>query len=249
MGAFSLLLLAISAASDAHALPNFRTMSETIFPGGQPLVRQVQTAPSTDEFAAYQGLHAEAANGDVARIVELLSAGANIDQRDWYGRTPLMIAAYRGHYDAARTLIKANADLNALENDRYDFLTIAAVLDDVKMVKLAIDSGADTSLVTSPYKGTALIASAHLGHVEVVRALIAGGSPLDHVNNLGWTALIEAIVLGDGGPRHIAIVRALLVAGANFDLPDSNNVRPLSQPRPRGHDEITRLLERAGARP
>ena len=32
--------------------------------------------------------------------------------------------------------------------------------------------------------------------------LIAAGAPLDHVNNLGWTALMESIVLGDGGTAH-----------------------------------------------
>ena len=56
--------------------------------------------------------------------------------------------------------------------------------------------------ITSRYDGTALIAAAHLGHAEVVRMLIAAGGPLDHVNNLGWTALIESIVLGDGGRNH-----------------------------------------------
>ena len=74
------------------------------------------------------------------------------------------------------------------------------------MLKLAIASGGNTRAITSPYKGTALIAAAHLGHAEVVEALIAAKAPLDHVNNLGWTALIEAIVLGDGGPRHQATV-------------------------------------------
>ena len=74
------------------------------------------------------------------------------------------------------------------------------------MVQLAIRAGANTGLIPSPYEGTALIASAHLGHVAIVRELIAADAPLDHVNNLGWTALIEAIVLGDGGFDHISIV-------------------------------------------
>ena len=39
------------------------------------------------------------------------------------------------------------------------------------------------------------------------------GASLDHVNNLGWTALIESIMLGDGGPRHTETVRALVEAG------------------------------------
>ena len=39
-------------------------------------------------------------------------------------------------------------------------MTIAAVADDVAMVRLVIAAGADTALVTSPYQGTALIAAA-----------------------------------------------------------------------------------------
>ena len=160
-----------------------------------------------------------------------------------------MIAGYRRDRVAARALIDAGADVNALEGDRYDLLTIAAVLDDVEMVKLALASGADAALVTSPYQGTAWIAAAHLGHVAVVEALIAGQASLDHVNNLGWTALIEAIVLGDGGPRHAAIVGALLAAGADVNLADGTGTRPLSLARRRGYGAIARLLEGVGARP
>ena len=74
-------------------------------------------------------------------------------------------------------------------------------------MRVLLANGASAKLVTSRYDGTALIAAAHLGHDGVVRQLIAAGAPLDHVNNLHWTALIEAVVLGDGGPRHQAVVR------------------------------------------
>ncbi len=74
--------------------------------------------------------------------------------------------------------------MNALENRVYDVLTIAAVADDLEMVSLAMEPGNRPDLITSVYDGTALIAAAHLGHAEVVRRLIAGGAPFDHVNNL-----------------------------------------------------------------
>ncbi len=208
-----------------------------------------QTAPHADEMRAYRGLHAAAATGDVAAIRRLASTGVNLNAKDGHGRTPLMVAAYRRRHEAARALIGAGADINALDADRYDVLTVAAVMNDPKMLGLAIASGANTGLVTSPYQGTALIAAAHLGHVEVVRALIAGKAPLDHVNNLGWTALIEAIVLGDGGPRHLATVRALVDAGADVNLPDGSGATPLALARGRGYQEIVRILEKAGARP
>ncbi|MCU0806295.1 MAG: ankyrin repeat domain-containing protein, partial [Burkholderiales bacterium] len=68
------------------------------------------------------------------------------------------------------------------------------------------------------------------------------------VNNLHWTALIEAIVLGDGGPRHQATVRALLDAGASTKLADAAGRTPLDLARARGYKEMTTMLERAGAR-
>ncbi len=214
-----------------------------------PAPTHAQTAPTTREIAAYTGLHAAAAKGNADEITLLVKAGANVDARDANGRTPLMVAAFRRDTATARTLIAAGADLNALERQAYDVITIAAVLDDLEMLKLAIASGGNTAAITSPYKGTALIAAAHLGHAEVVAALIAGKAPLDHVNNLGWTALIEAIVLGDGGPRHQATVAALIAGGADLNLPDGKGVSPLSLARARGYGRIAEMLAQAGAKP
>lgn len=206
-----------------------------------------QTGPTPSELSAYDGLHAAAAAGDVSKI-KALAEGADLNARDGNGRTPLMVAAFLRRHDAARALIAAGADLNLLDNDRYDVLTISGVIDDPVMVKIAIDSGANTRLITSRYDGTALIASAHLGHVEVVRHLIAGKAPLDHVNNLGWTALIEAIVLGDGGANHQAIVKDLIAAGADVNIADRSDVTPLGLARRSGYEEMVRMLEAAGAR-
>ena len=85
-------------------------------------------------------------------------------------------------------------------------------------MNLALELGNRAVNVTSRYDGTALIATAHLGHVEIVEALISAGAPLDHINNLPWTAVIEAIVLGNGGARHTATLKALVDAGANVNI-------------------------------
>ena len=123
--------------------------------------------------------------------------------RDSANRTPLHVAVFQSHDVTVEALAKAGANVDAFEDQAYDIITIAAVADDVEMVRLAHALGGNPGNVTSPYDGTALIAAAHLGHHEVVKALVDAGAPLDHVNNLGWTALIEAVILGDGGPRHI----------------------------------------------
>ena len=120
--------------------------------------------------------------------------------------------------------------------------------DDVATLELALALGTRPGNVTSPYDGTALIAAAHLGHVDVVRVLIDAGAPLDHVNNLGWTALLEAVILGDGGPRHLAVLRMLVAAGAAVDLADRQGRTPLDHARARGYAEMIAILESAPRR-
>jgi ankyrin repeat protein len=205
---------------------------------------QAQVAPTAAETAAYRGLHAAAARGDVAALTQLLSAKADINQRDAYGRTPLHVATYAKQRAAVRALIQAGADTGALENDRYDAVTIAAVADDEETLRTLLGLGASAKLVTSRFEGTALIAAAHLGHDGVVRQLIAAGAPLDHVNNLHWTAAIESIVLGNGGARHQATLRALVEAGANLQLTDRHGKTPLDLARSYGYAEMVRLLEK-----
>ena len=207
-----------------------------------------QTPPSPAEAARYTGLHAAAWQGDAARIGLLLAQGSNPNSRDGHGRTPLHVAAFAKRREALRALAQGGADLGALEHDRYDAVTIAAVADDEATLALLLQLGASAKLTTSRYDGTALIAAAHLGHDGVVRQLIAAGAPLDHVNNLHWTALIESIVLGNGGPRHVATLRALVEAGADTQLADRQGQTPLALARARGYAPMVAILLKAGAR-
>jgi uncharacterized protein len=204
-----------------------------------------QTPPSAAEVAAYRDLFAIAATGDAEALRTARPARSELEARDSHGRTALLVAAHGGHQGIVRALAAAGADMRAKDSRNYDILTIAAVRDDVEMIKLAASLGADAKAITSPYDGTALIAAAHLGHAEVVAALIAAGAPLDHVNNLGWTAVIEAVILGDGGERHRRTLRILIEAGANTQIADRDGVTPLVHARRRGFSEMVRMLESA----
>ena len=209
---------------------------------------QAQVPPARGEIAQYRGLFAAALANNVVEIKALVARGEKLDTRDHYQRTPLHVAAYFAKHDAMRALVAAGADVNALESDRYDIVTIASVANDVPTLKLALELGCKATNITSRYDGTALIAAAHLGHAEVVQMLIRAGAPLNHVNNLHWTALIESIVLGNGGPPHTLTLQHLVDAGANLQLADRSGATPLALAKSRGYREMVAILEKAGAR-
>jgi ankyrin repeat protein len=213
-----------------------------------PLFAQGQAAPTASEVAAYRGLHAAAQQGNLTALRQALAGGTAVDSRDGHGRTPLHVATFARQREAIKALAAAGAKLGLLENDRYDAVTIASVADDEETLRVLLALGASAKLTTSRYDGTALIAAAHLGHDGVVRQLIAAGAPLDHVNNLHWTAVIESIVLGDGGPRHQATLKALIDAKANLQLADRSGRTPLVLARERGYAAMEQMLVRAGAR-
>ena len=72
---------------------------------------------------------AAAARGDAAEIARLTAAGADVNAREAYGRTPLHVATFARQREALKALAAAGADLGLLESDRYDAVTIASVAD------------------------------------------------------------------------------------------------------------------------
>jgi len=215
---------------------------------GEPL-RFAQIAPSETELRVYAGLHAAAAEGDAAAIERLVAAGEKPDLQDSRSRTPLHIAAFFGQHEAARTLVRLGANPNARERQRFDALTIAAVAGDREMVDILLAVGADPRAIVGHYDSTALIEAAHLGHVAVVERLIAARAPLDHFNALGFTALIEAVVLGNGSAGHGAVVAALARAGADVDLTDRQGMTALAHAEARGYRDMARVLAATEPRP
>ena len=213
-----------------------------------PLLAIAQTPPSQFEQDLYQGLFRAVIERNDKALEQALAISTDVDQRDNHGRSALHVAAYFANHQAMRSLVAVGANPNALESDFYDIATIAAVANDLETLKLSLELGCRADNITSRYEGTALIAAAHLGHVEVVQTLIKAGAPLDHVNNLAWTALIESIVLGDGGPRHTATLTALVEAGADVNLADGYGRTPLELALERGYSQMIDILRAAGAR-
>jgi len=213
-----------------------------------PSPLRAQQPPGDRDLRIYAGLHAAAAIGDVAEIEKLIKDGENPNLQDSNSRTPLIVAAYRKHHEAVRALLRLGANPNAKDLQRFDILTIGAINNDLELVKIALEGGADALAVAGNYDGTALISAAHLGHVEIVKALIAAKAPLDHVNSMGWTALLMCVVLGNNSKEHIATVEALVKAGANVDIKDRSGNSALAHARARRYDEMIKIMEPATGR-
>ncbi|MFJ9130887.1 MULTISPECIES: ankyrin repeat domain-containing protein [unclassified Streptomyces] len=183
-----------------------------------------------------------AAQGDADAVRAALAAGADVEARDAHRRTPLLLASLNDHVAAAEALVAAGADANA-QDDRDDSAWLATgVTGSVEMMRALLPARPDLK-VTNRFGGISVIPASERGHVDYVRAVLRETDiDVDHVNRLGWTALLEAVILGDGGRAHQEIVELLITAGASPDLPDGDGVTPLEHAERRGFTEIAGLL-------
>ena len=154
-------------------------------------------------------------------------------------------AAWANDVERARRLIAAGADVNAKDQTEQSAYLITTSEGYLELLEVTLDAGGDVGSLDS-YNGTGLIRAADRGHAAVCGRLVQAGVAIDHVNRLGWTALHEAIILGDGSDRYVDTVRVLVAAGADLTLPSQHDgVSPLTHAQDRGHDRIASLLRAA----
>ena len=184
-----------------------------------------------------------AENGELEQIQALLKSGASADATDRSGRTALTWAAWGDHVAVARDLIAAGANPDPQDEGRNNALLLTGETGSVAMLREVLKARPDLTR-TNRYGGTALIPAADRGHLAYVREILRTTRiNVNHVNNLGWTALLEAVILGDGGPTHTEIVRELLTHGADRTIADREGVTPVQHARQRGYREMVKLLE------
>ncbi|WP_371793445.1 ankyrin repeat domain-containing protein [Streptomyces sp. NBC_01471] len=201
---------------------------------------------STTVNEQHRALLDAAGRGDVTEVRAALAAGAGLESRDAHGRTALLLASLGDQVDVARVLVAEGADPDA-QDDRDDSpWLVTGVTGSVAMMRVLLSAGPDLTL-RNRFGGIALIPASERGHVDYVRALLRETDiDVDHVNHLGWTALLEAVILGDGGPAHQEVVELLITAGATPGLPDGDGVTALRHAEQRGFTAIADLLRAAG---
>ncbi len=186
-----------------------------------------------------------AGEGDVALVRQLLDAGLAVDERDSGGVTALLAAVRDDRRAVAVLLLERGADVNAVAENRDTPWLLAGASGRAELLQIMVSHRPDLALLNR-FGGTALIPACERGHVDAVRVLLTTAIDVDHVNNLGWTCLLELVILGDGGPAHQAIARLILGAGANPNLADRAGVSPVQHARRQGQRAIEALLMAAG---
>ncbi len=187
-----------------------------------------QRASSTNSVQTV--IHRAASRGDIQAIKTSIETGLDINSRDDAGRTPLMVASYANQVEAFRTLLELGADVDLQDHVLNNPFLYAGAEGLLEILALANQAGADPA-ITNRYGGVAIIPAAEKGHLHAVRYLLEHTSvDVNHVNSLGWTALLEAIILTDGGPIHQAIIRKLLAHGADTSITDHEGLSPSTTP-------------------
>jgi ankyrin repeat protein len=210
--------------------------------GQTAVVRTLRAAldapPPTNATAS---LLTAAASGDADGVALALRAGADLEARDASNRTALLLAAAADHLAVARLLVMLGADVDAIDAQQDTPWLVTGVTGSVPMGEVLLWGRPDLAL-RNRFGGISVIPASERGHVDYVRWVVRQGIDVNHVNNLGWTAMLEAVILGDGSAHYQEIVRILLAAGADRAIADRNGVTPLAHARSKGHDAIARAL-------
>ncbi|WP_254069846.1 ankyrin repeat domain-containing protein [Pimelobacter simplex] len=232
----------LDRVSPSAGLTPLQMARERGYPGLERILEHVTTADRpADRAAANAALLRAARTGDADGVAVALRAGADIETRDEHERTALLLAATYDRVAAAEVLVAMGASADALD-DRHDTpWLVTGVTGSVRMLEALLPANPDLT-IRNRYGGLSPIPASERGHADYVRRVVQTGVDLDHVNDLGWTALLEAVILGDGGEAHQEIVRILLAHGADRTIADRDGVTPLQHAERRGYDEIAALL-------
>ncbi|NIF22766.1 ankyrin repeat domain-containing protein [Candidatus Pantoea multigeneris] len=188
-----------------------------------------------------------AAQGDIAMLESYLAKGIDINATDKQRRTAIIIASLNKQYSCVQHLIYAGADINQQDDTCFNPFLISCLTNDLTLLRIVLPAKPDLNRL-SRFGGVGITPASEKGHIEIVRELLnCTDINVNHTNFVGWTPLLEAIVLNDGGPVQQEIVKLLLEHGANPHMTDKYGKTPLTLAREKGYHEMAELLIAAGA--
>ena len=160
-----------------------------------------------------------------------------VDKQDERGRTPLYMAAEKGHDRVVEMLLEAKADVDLKEDGRGETaLHMAASKGHDRVVGILLEAKADVDK-GNKYGETALQMAANRGHDRVVEKLLEVKADVDKEDEDGWTALHLAVNRG-----HDRMVGMLLEAKANVDRKDRDGRTALYHAIVQDNHKVVKIL-------
>ncbi|PAF49328.1 hypothetical protein BKH43_07030 [Helicobacter sp. 13S00401-1] len=185
---------------------------------------------------------------DVNMVKGILKTKPNLEIKNNKGQTPLMQAVYEKDNEIAFLLVDAGASVNTQDDILNSPFLYAGAEGNLDFVKKALKHGARFDIYNR-FGGTALIPAAEKGHLDIVKLLVnTPNFPKDHINKLGWTALLEAVILSDGDKVHTDIVQALVDGGVDVNIKDKDGISALQHARNKNYTGMIKILEKAGVK-
>ncbi|XP_076004293.1 ankyrin repeat and SOCS box protein 5b [Genypterus blacodes] len=208
---------------------------------------------SQGSWADHSPLHEAASQGRLLTLRTLLAQGYNASVHTINHVTPLHEACLSGHVACVRALIKAGANVNAATIDGITPLYNCCCSGSAGCMELLLQNGAQTHTAQTHFP-SALHEACKRGHSQCVELLMCHGADPDYdVSHLGSPLYMSClhqqiacsqILLHTGAsvnsgragdsPLHAAVrqdsadqASLLLEYGADVNLKDSNNQRPL----------------------
>lgn len=179
---------------------------------------------------------------NLSGVEQAIKNGENINTVDSEKKSILLIATIKEYKEMVELLVKNGADVNQQAENLDSPFLYAGATGQTELLKLFLKNGARFDIFNR-YNGSALIPACERGHIETVNLLAnTKNYPINHVNKLGWTALMEAVILGDGSKKYQKIVKILKDAGATMDIPDNDGISPLQHAKSRGFHEIATII-------
>ena len=185
------------------------------------------------------------ANNDLEKVQEILQDPSYpINETNDKGETPLLIATHENYIEVAKLLIEAGADINQQDNIQDSAYLYAGAQGKTEILKYMIEHAKPNQNIVNRYGGNALIPAAEKGHLNNVKLLLLDGkADINHQNNFGYTALIEAVALTDGSVLYQQIVQELLAHNANKELRDNSGKTALDYAKEMGYTKMIEMLE------